>query len=77
LPGRYRLTAAVHDSRDPIAYDYLEEAYSFRVVEGGTAEKEGLLTLDATWEQMGEPETTPVTPDTSLGEIDYVVGTPF
>jgi ABC-type polysaccharide/polyol phosphate transport system ATPase subunit len=49
LPGRYQLTVAAHDSVDPIAYDYHEEAYSFRVVEGGTAETEGLVALDATW----------------------------
>ncbi len=50
LPSRYQLTAAVHDSYQPIAYDYHEEAYSFRVVEGGTKESEGLLALPATWE---------------------------
>lgn len=50
LPGRYQLTAAVHDSVEPVAYDYHEEAYSFRVVEGGTAEQEGFLALDASWD---------------------------
>jgi lipopolysaccharide transport system ATP-binding protein len=50
LPARYQLTAAVHDSYQPLAYDYHEEAYAFRVVEGGTKEKEGLLVLPATWE---------------------------
>lgn len=50
LPARYRLTAAIHDSYQPIAYDYHEEAYSFRIIEGGTQETEGLLALPATWE---------------------------
>lgn len=62
LPGRYQLTAAVHDSVEPIAYDYHEEAYSFRVVEGGTEEKEGLMTLDAAWESCA-PETSPAAAD--------------
>ncbi len=55
LPGRYRVTAAVHDSARPIAYDYHEEAYSFRIVEGGTAEREGLLALDAKWKWYSLP----------------------
>ncbi len=49
LPGRYNFTVAVHDSDSPIAYDYHEEAYSFRVVEGGTQESEGLVVLEADW----------------------------
>ncbi|HMT20013.1 MAG TPA: ABC transporter ATP-binding protein [Promineifilum sp.] len=59
LPGRYNLTVAVHDSVDPIAYDYHEEAYSFRVVEGGTDEKEGLLALDASWAYSPARDTAP------------------
>ena len=60
LPGRYQLTAAVHDSAEPIAYDYHEEAYSFRVVEGGTDEKEGLIVLDAAWESCAPDRSTAV-----------------
>ena len=55
LPGRYQLSAAIHDSDRPLAYDFHEEAYAFRVVEGGTAEREGLLALDATWEWYSLP----------------------
>ena len=55
LPGRYQITAAVHDSDRPVAYDYHEEAYSFRIIEGGTDEKEGLLALDAAWEWYSLP----------------------
>ncbi len=58
LPGRYQLTVAVHDSVEPIAYDYQEEAYSFRVVEGGTEETEGAIALDAVWEW--DAHTAPV-----------------
>lgn len=58
LPGRYHVTAAVHDSVEPIAYDYHEEAYSFRVVERGAPEAEGLLLLDADWQiTPGQPGT--------------------
>ncbi len=55
LPGRYQLSAAIHDSERPLAYDYHEEAYAFRVVEGGTAEHEGFLALDAAWEWYSLP----------------------
>ena len=55
LPGRYQLSAAIHDSERPLAYDYHEEAYAFRVVEGGTAEREGFLALDAAWEWYSLP----------------------
>lgn len=50
LAGRYQLTVAVHDSVVPLAYDYHEAAYSFRVIEGRTEEREGIITLDATWD---------------------------
>jgi len=49
LPGRYNLTTAVHDSVDPIAYDYHEEAYSFRIVDNGARQAEGFVLLDADW----------------------------
>jgi hypothetical protein len=55
LPGRYQISAAIHDSGHPLAYDYHEEAYAFRVVEGGTAEGEGFLALDAAWEWYSLP----------------------
>ena len=50
LPARYRVTAAVHDSRLFHAYDYHKEAYSFRVVGGGSKETNGLVEIPATWE---------------------------
>jgi ABC-type polysaccharide/polyol phosphate transport system ATPase subunit len=49
LPAGYQLTAAIHDSERPIAYDYHEQAYGFRVVDGDPREKSGLLGLAATW----------------------------
>ena len=55
LPGRYQLSAAIHDSARPHAYDFHEEAYAFRIVEGGTREKEGLLALSASWEWYSLP----------------------
>lgn len=60
MPGRYRLTAAIHDSKDPIAYDFHQEAYSFRVVEGNTPVAEGLIALEATWERdAGDVQVEP------------------
>ena len=59
LPGRYNLTAAVHDSEAPIAYDYHQEAWSFRVVDGGTPAAEGIVLLDADWQYVpAAPEST-------------------
>jgi hypothetical protein len=56
LPGRYLVTAAVHDSRLPRAYDHHEQAYSFRVVPGGTGEIHGLLQMPAGWSyEMTDP----------------------
>lgn len=49
LAGRYQITTAIHDSVLPVAYDYHEAAYGFQVIASGTAEREGLITLDATW----------------------------
>ena len=73
LPGRYQLTAAVHDSVESIAYDFQEEAHSFRVVEGGTEETEGAIVLDATWERAD-----PVTPPTAMavGVADKLLAEP-
>jgi lipopolysaccharide transport system ATP-binding protein len=56
LPGRYLVTAAVHDSRLPRAYDHHEQAYAFRVVPGGTGEIHGLLQMPAGWSyEMADP----------------------
>ncbi len=55
LPGRYQLSVAIHDSERPLAYDFHEEAYAFRVVEGGTTQSEGLLALDARWDWYSLP----------------------
>lgn len=49
LPARYQVTTAVHDSRVPHCYDYHKEAYSFRIIPGGTQELDGLVELPAVW----------------------------
>lgn len=54
LPAHYKVTTAVHDSRVPHCYDYHKEAYSFRVVPGGTRELDGLIELPAHWEWRPE-----------------------
>ncbi len=75
LAGRYQLTAAVHDSVDPIAYDYHQAAYSFRVIEGGTEEKEGVVALDASWEWQPErpPQTTLAIEQRSEYDLDHKI----
>ncbi|WP_374687976.1 ABC transporter ATP-binding protein [Promineifilum sp.] len=55
LPGRYQITAAIHDSFAPIAYDFHEEAYAFRIIESDCPEKEGLIALDAAWDWHVRP----------------------
>lgn len=65
LPAAYIVTAAIHDSRQSLAYDFHERAYHFRVVAGGVREQYGLLALPAAWEwevadsspEMGAPMT--------------------
>ncbi len=77
LPGRYQLTAAVHDSVHPIAYDYHEEGYSFRVIEGGTEETEGLITIDASWKWYQLPvdriAESAYSPDAPIIEADPLI----
>lgn len=49
LPGNYQISAAIHDSRRPHAYDYHDRAYAFQVLPGGTRELHGILALPAYW----------------------------
>ncbi len=49
-PARYQVTAAIHDSRISVTYDYHEMAYGFRVARGDGEEMHGLLDVPATWE---------------------------
>jgi ABC-type sugar transport system ATPase subunit len=54
LPGTYNVTVAIHDSRLPKAYDFHEEAYSFRVISTGSFSLQGVVELPATWEHVSE-----------------------
>ena len=49
LPGRYYLSAAVYDHDLITAYDHRDRCVPLVVVEGGTAERFGLIELDARW----------------------------
>ncbi len=49
LPAQYLVTTAVHDSRYPHCYDYHKEAYTFRIIPGGTQELDGLIEMQSTW----------------------------
>ena len=54
LPGTYNVTAAIHDGRLPKAYDFHEEAYTFRVGSSGSFALQGVVELPATWEHVSE-----------------------
>lgn len=69
LPGGYRLTAAVHDSLRPVAYDFHEQAYAFRILEGGTIETEGIIALPARWDWQADGIENP--------DQTAVIGTPI
>ncbi len=49
LPGRYVLSVSAYDQDLSLAYDHRERVATFTVLEGGTQERFGLITLDGTW----------------------------
>jgi hypothetical protein len=49
LPGRYLVSAAVYDEDLITALDHRERLMPFVVVEGGTAERLGVIELEAAW----------------------------
>lgn len=49
MPANYVVTTAIHDSRYPRCYDYHKDAYSFRIVPGGTNELLGIIKIPAIW----------------------------
>jgi hypothetical protein len=53
LPGRYLVSAAVYDEDLITALDHRERLLPFVVVEGGTAERLGLIELSAAWRRAG------------------------
>jgi hypothetical protein len=55
LPSRYEVTAAIHDSRIPLAYDFHERAYPFEIMPGTSREIDGLVQLVAKWEWRPDP----------------------
>lgn len=58
LPAHYRVTVAIHDTHQPRAFDFHEEAYQFQVIRQGEPQQ-GLLDLPAKWE---------ITPSSSLNQ---------
>jgi ABC-type polysaccharide/polyol phosphate transport system ATPase subunit len=51
LPGRYYLSAAVYDHDLITPFDHRDRFVPLVVVEGGTAERFGLVELDASWQR--------------------------
>lgn len=50
LADAYRVSVAVHDAKIPRAYDFHEQAYTFRVVDPTTNDQAGIIDIDASWE---------------------------
>ena len=54
LPGRYLVSAAVYDEDLITALDHRDRVRPFVVVEGGTAERFGVIELDAGWRRAAD-----------------------
>jgi lipopolysaccharide transport system ATP-binding protein len=50
-PGRYTVSAAIHQGDSPLCYDFHEEAYVFKILTGERAVSAGIVVLPASWEQ--------------------------
>ena len=50
LPAEYFISVSVHDELGLKVFDYHDRAYPFRVLPGGTEERDGLIELPASWE---------------------------
>jgi ABC-type polysaccharide/polyol phosphate transport system ATPase subunit len=61
LPGRYLLSVSAYDHELVDAYDHRERVATFTVVEGGTLERFGLITLHGAWDHAAgrRPATGP------------------
>ena len=58
LPATYLVTTAVHDGRSHQCYDFHKQAYNFRIQAGMAEELDGLLQLQAQWQQEKlQPDT--------------------
>jgi ABC-type polysaccharide/polyol phosphate transport system ATPase subunit len=53
LADAYRVSVAVHDAKLPRAYDFHEQAYTFRVVDPTTNDQAGIIDIDASWKWTG------------------------
>ncbi len=52
LKGEYLVSAAIHDSTLPRAFDYHEKGYSFSVEKSGMEEDGGIVQLPASWRHL-------------------------
>ena len=50
MPGEYVVSVAIQHANRPQAYDFHVKAYRFKVVAGGTAQYQGIISFPATWE---------------------------
>lgn len=49
LPGQYNVSVAIHDSNQPIPYDYHQNAYRFSITTDRPTDLQGLIAVDAGW----------------------------
>ena len=49
LPGKYFVSAGIHDPESPLAHDYHHLAYSFSIKPGSSAELQGLIEVEGSW----------------------------
>jgi lipopolysaccharide transport system ATP-binding protein len=50
-PGRYTVSAAIHQGDSPLCYDFHEEAYLFKIQTGDRPVSAGVVVLPARWQQ--------------------------
>ncbi len=52
LPGQYNVSVAIHDSQQPIPYDYHQHAYTFSITADQPLDLQGLVVVDANWSHL-------------------------
>lgn len=49
LPGQYNVSVAIHDSEQPLPYDYHQHAYRFSITTDRSIARQGIVAVDASW----------------------------
>ncbi len=54
LPGRYQVSAAIHDSVMPVPYDFHDRAYQLNIETKDSLTSQGILSLPAGWQHQSK-----------------------